>query len=62
MAGAAKELWALPVAALARRLAAGTVTATELAEAYLARIGEVDGHIHSFIHVATERARKAAAP
>jgi aspartyl-tRNA(Asn)/glutamyl-tRNA(Gln) amidotransferase subunit A len=61
MAGAAKELWALPVAALARRLAAGTVTATELAEAYLARIGEVDGRIHSFIHVAPERARKAAA-
>jgi aspartyl-tRNA(Asn)/glutamyl-tRNA(Gln) amidotransferase subunit A len=60
MAGDARELWALPAAELAHRLAAGTVTSAALVEIYLARIGEVDGYIHSYIHVAAERARHAA--
>jgi aspartyl-tRNA(Asn)/glutamyl-tRNA(Gln) amidotransferase subunit A len=60
MVGDARELWALSAAELAHRLAAGTVTSAALVEIYLARIGEVDGRIHSYIHVAAERARHAA--
>ena len=53
-------LWSLTVAEAARRLEAGEVAPIDLVEASLARIGEVDGRIHSFIHVASDAARAAA--
>lgn len=53
-------LWSLTVAEAARRLEAGEVAPIDLVEAYLARIGEVDGRIHSFIHVAADQAREVA--
>ena len=53
-------LWSHSVAAAGRLLAAGEVAPIELVEAYLARIAEVDGRVHSFIHVAPDRARVAA--
>ena len=56
-----KPLWSLSAAESARRLLAGEVTATELTEARLARIAEIDGRIHSYIHVAAEHARRVAA-
>lgn len=36
---------------LARRLRAGEITATAVAEAHLARIGEADGEIRAFVHL-----------
>lgn len=59
--GASQPLWALSVSASRRLLKSGSVSAAELTEVRLARIAEVDGRIHSFNHVATERARQAAA-
>ena len=53
-------LWSLSVTAAGRLLAAGEVAPIDLVEAYLARIAEVDGRVHSFIHVAPDRARAAA--
>jgi aspartyl-tRNA(Asn)/glutamyl-tRNA(Gln) amidotransferase subunit A len=53
-------LWALSAAEAARRLAGGTVTSLELVEACLARRAAVDPRIHSYIHVAEERARAGA--
>ncbi|MFM9940714.1 MAG: amidase [Hyphomicrobiaceae bacterium] len=53
-------LWSLTVAAAARLLAAREISPSDLVEAYLARIAEVDGRVHTFVHVATERARAAA--
>lgn len=55
-----QPLWAQSLAEHARRLAAGDLAPIELVEAYLARIAQVDSRIHSFIHVAAERARTAA--
>lgn len=56
-----QPLWALSASASSRLLGSGIVSAAELTEARLARIADVDGKIHSFNHVATERARWAAA-
>jgi aspartyl-tRNA(Asn)/glutamyl-tRNA(Gln) amidotransferase subunit A len=58
---AASPLWALSVSASSRLLRSGSISAAELTEARLARIAEVDDRIHSFNHVAAERARQAAA-
>jgi aspartyl-tRNA(Asn)/glutamyl-tRNA(Gln) amidotransferase subunit A len=41
-------------------LVGGNLKPSDLVEAYLARIAEVDGRIHSFIHVAEDAARSAA--
>lgn len=53
-------LWSLTVTAASQRLAAREISPNDLVEAYLARIAEVDERVHSFIHVAAERARRAA--
>ncbi len=53
-------LWSLSIDAATRLLSAGEIAPTDLVEAYFARIGEVDARVHSFIHVAAERARAAA--
>ncbi len=53
-------LWSLSVAQSSHRLASGEIDPIDLVEAHLARIAEVDGRVHSFIHVAAERAREAA--
>ncbi len=53
-------LWSLSVAAATRLLAAREIAPIDLVEAYLARITEVDARVHSFIHVAAERARTTA--
>ncbi len=60
MPEAGTALWALSASEAARRIAAGTLTSRALTEAVLARIADVDGRIHSYIHVAAERAIKAA--
>ena len=55
----------LSVAAAAARIAAGTLSAVDLVEAYLARIGRIDPEIHAFITVTADRARldaRRAAP
>jgi len=60
MTDAGTKLWSLSASEASRRLEAGTLTSRALTEAVLARMAEVDGKIHSYIHVATERAIKAA--
>ncbi len=61
MPDAGKPLWALSASEAGRLIAAGTLTSRALVEAALARIAEVDARLHSYIHIAGERARKAAA-
>jgi len=56
-----QPLWARSVADSVRLLQGGHVSSIELTEARLARIAEVDSRIHSFNHVAADRARAAAA-
>ncbi|HWG60729.1 MAG TPA: Asp-tRNA(Asn)/Glu-tRNA(Gln) amidotransferase subunit GatA [Streptosporangiaceae bacterium] len=50
----------MTAAALAAAIAAGEVSAAEVTEAHLARIEEVEGQLHSFLHVAQDQARAAA--
>ena len=50
----------LSVAAAAARIAAGTLSAADLVEAYLSRIGRLDPEIHAFITVTADRARADA--
>jgi amidase len=45
---------------LARRIRAGEVSPREAADAYLARIERVDPRVHSYLHVAADRAVAAA--
>jgi aspartyl-tRNA(Asn)/glutamyl-tRNA(Gln) amidotransferase subunit A len=45
---------------LAKRLAAGEVSAVEVAQAHLDRIGAVDDRVHAFLHVDAEGALSAA--
>ena len=45
---------------LARRIRAGEVSPREAAETYLARIERVDPRVHSYLHVAADRAVAAA--
>ncbi len=47
-------------AELAAKIASREVSASEVAQAHLDRIGEVDGAVHAFLHVDTEGALKAA--
>ena len=47
----------LSVAAASARIAAGTLLAADLVEAYLARIGRTDPELHAFITVTADRAR-----
>jgi aspartyl-tRNA(Asn)/glutamyl-tRNA(Gln) amidotransferase subunit A len=45
---------------LGARIASGEVSAVSVAEAHLARISEVDGRVHAFLHVDAEGALEAA--
>src|SRR6267154_5736426 len=54
------ELTGMTAAALAAAIAAGEVSAAEVTEAHLARIGAVDTQVHAFLHVAADSARAAA--
>lgn len=53
-------LWSLTVAAISRLLLEKKITPDALVDAYIQRIGEVDDRVHSFIHVAEDRARSTA--
>jgi aspartyl-tRNA(Asn)/glutamyl-tRNA(Gln) amidotransferase subunit A len=59
-ANTSKPLWAQSASASIRMLQEGRVSARQLTEAYLARIAEIDGRIHSFHHLAEARAQAAA--
>ena len=50
----------LSVAECARRLHARSLSPTELTEAHLARIGELDGQLHAYITVTADLARRQA--
>jgi aspartyl-tRNA(Asn)/glutamyl-tRNA(Gln) amidotransferase subunit A len=56
----ADELTRMSAAGLAAAIAGGEVSALEVTDAHLARIGEVDGSVHAFLHVAADEARRAA--
>ncbi len=56
----ADDLTRMSAAGLAAAIAAGDVSALEVTDAHLARIGEVDGAVHAFRHVAADGARRAA--
>src|SRR5499427_6708340 len=56
----ADELTRMSAAGLAAAIAGGEVSALEVTDAHLARIGEVDGAVHAFLHVAADGARGAA--
>jgi aspartyl-tRNA(Asn)/glutamyl-tRNA(Gln) amidotransferase subunit A len=56
-----QALWTLSASQSARLLRSGVVSAAELIEARLARIAAVDSRIHSFNHLAADRARTVAA-
>jgi aspartyl-tRNA(Asn)/glutamyl-tRNA(Gln) amidotransferase subunit A len=54
------DLTRLTAAATATAVAAGDVSAVEVAQAHLDRIGAVDERVHAFLHVDTEGALAAA--
>jgi aspartyl-tRNA(Asn)/glutamyl-tRNA(Gln) amidotransferase subunit A len=54
------NLTRLTAAETAARIAAGDVSAVEVAEAHLDRIGSVDARLHAFLHVAADGALAAA--
>ncbi|NUU25472.1 MAG: Asp-tRNA(Asn)/Glu-tRNA(Gln) amidotransferase subunit GatA [Streptomycetaceae bacterium] len=54
------DLTRLTAAETAARIASGDVSAAEVAQAHLDRIGEVDGKVHAFLHVDAEGALNAA--
>ena len=54
------ELTRMSAAGLAAAIAAGEVSALEVTDAHLARIGQVDEAVHAFLHVAADGARQAA--
>ena len=54
-------LWTITLAEASARIANQTLSPSDLLEAYLERIAAVDDRIHSYIHVAAEQARIAAA-
>src|SRR5215468_10491476 len=56
----ADELTRMSAAGLAAAIAGGEVSALEVTDAHLARIGEVDVAVHAFLHVAADEARRAA--
>ena len=56
----AGELTTLTAAGLAAAIASGEVSALEVTDAHLARIGDVDDRVRAFLHIAAEQARQAA--
>ncbi len=54
------DLTRMTAAELGQRLAGGEVSAVEAAQAHLARIAEVDGTVHAFLHVDADGALAAA--
>ncbi|MDX3806713.1 amidase [Bosea thiooxidans] len=60
MAAKPDELHHLTIAAAGPLLRSGELSASELTEAFLARIAAVDGRVHSYITVLAERARSRA--
>ncbi len=54
------DLTRLTAAETAAAVAGGTASALEVTEAHLARIREVDGAVHAFLHVDADGARDAA--
>src|SRR6516164_1812 len=54
------ELFRMSAAEIAKAVRGGEVSAAEVTDAHLARIEEVDGRIHAFLHVAADQARQAA--
>jgi aspartyl-tRNA(Asn)/glutamyl-tRNA(Gln) amidotransferase subunit A len=56
----ARELTRLTAAELAARVAAGEVSAVEVAQAHLDRIAAVDAKLHAFLHVDADGALAAA--
>jgi aspartyl-tRNA(Asn)/glutamyl-tRNA(Gln) amidotransferase subunit A len=56
----AGELTRMSAAGLAAAIAAGEVSALEVTDAHLARIDAVDDRVSAFLHVAADRARRAA--
>jgi aspartyl-tRNA(Asn)/glutamyl-tRNA(Gln) amidotransferase subunit A len=56
----AGELTTMTAAGLAAAMAAGEVSALEVTDAHLARIGDVDDRVRAFLHVAAGQARQAA--
>jgi aspartyl-tRNA(Asn)/glutamyl-tRNA(Gln) amidotransferase subunit A len=56
----ASALTTMTAAGLAAAVAAGEVSALDVADAHLARIGDVDDRVRAFLHVAAEQARQAA--
>ncbi|MGJ5180306.1 amidase [Bradyrhizobium oligotrophicum] len=56
----ARPLWSLTITEASHRIASRTLSPVDLVEAFLGRIDEVDGRIHSFIHVDAAGARRAA--
>ncbi|MDO5495498.1 MAG: amidase family protein, partial [bacterium] len=55
------ELTRLDAARLGELLTAGEVSAVEVTDAFLARVGEVDGPVHAFLQIDDDGARAAAA-
>ncbi|HXW43677.1 MAG TPA: Asp-tRNA(Asn)/Glu-tRNA(Gln) amidotransferase GatCAB subunit A, partial [Streptosporangiaceae bacterium] len=56
----AAELTRLTAAQIAGAVAAGEVSAVEVTQAHLDRIGAVEPDVHAFLHVAPEVALAAA--
>ena len=54
------EIPFLGVAELGRRIRAGEVSPVEATDAYLERIGRIDGRLNSYITVCADEARQAA--
>jgi len=55
-----RELTRMTASGLAAAIAAGEVSAAEVTEAHLARIGRIEPQVHAFLHVAADGARAAA--
>ncbi|HEV7191950.1 MAG TPA: amidase family protein, partial [Jatrophihabitantaceae bacterium] len=55
------SLTRLSAAEIAQQVAAGDVSAVEVAQAHLDRIEAVDSSVHAFLHVDAEGALRAAA-
>jgi aspartyl-tRNA(Asn)/glutamyl-tRNA(Gln) amidotransferase subunit A len=54
------ELFRMTAGRIAEAVRNGEVSAAEVTDAHLARIGEVDPQVHAFLHVADGQARQAA--
>ena len=54
------ELIRMTAAALATEIASGQVSAVEVAQAHLDRIGAVDEAVHAFLHVSADSALEQA--